>query len=162
TLERKRQGSRHLGEANMPSVICVSKTVLSVTVLCLLATGALLRADDQDQLHVGIQPDGRIVVPTNQILQPAGNQITFPGRPVDITFADDGATLVAKNLRSLVFIDANTGTIKQTLEMTRPVKKDSKLGFSVVGILPQGPRVYVTDTKNQVRVALREADGKYK
>src|SRR5439155_2956301 len=37
-------------------------------------------ADERDRLTVGLQPDGRIVVPTNQILRPAGRQVTFPGR----------------------------------------------------------------------------------
>src|SRR5262249_44991478 len=33
-----------------------------------------LHADEYDNLKVGVQPDGRIVVPTNQILKPAGVQ----------------------------------------------------------------------------------------
>ena len=47
-------------------------------------------ADETGQFKVGVQPDGRIVVPTNQVLKPAGQQITFPGRPVDIALCDDG------------------------------------------------------------------------
>jgi YVTN family beta-propeller protein len=149
------------GNTNMQWGFCSPATVFSAVVACLLSAGSMLRSDDQDQLRVGLQADGRILVPTNQILKPAGKQITFPGRPVDITFTDDGTTLVVKNLRSLVFLDANTGTVKQTLNMIRPAKKDSKLGFSVVGLFAQGPRVYVSDTKNQVRVAMRGDDGKY-
>src|SRR5206468_3810998 len=63
---------------------------------CLLAALCLrpARADDRDELKVGVQPDGRIVVPTNQVLTPAGAQVTFPGRPVDLAFADGGKTLV--------------------------------------------------------------------
>src|SRR5437868_10301265 len=98
-----------------------------------LAAASLLSADEQDHLTVGLQPDGRIVVPTNQVLTPAGQQITFPGRPVDIAFAEDGKTLVVKNLRNLVFLDAATGKIKQTLSL--PTMRDSKTGFSVVGLL---------------------------
>jgi hypothetical protein len=37
----------------------------TLTTPALLATN--LHADDTDRLWVGIQPDGRIVVPTNQI-----------------------------------------------------------------------------------------------
>src|SRR2546422_3114136 len=85
--------------------------------LCLVCTGPLA-ADDQDRLQVGIQPDGRIVVPTNQILNPAGRQITFPGRPVDLTLTDNGKTLVVKNQRDLVFIDVATAKVKQTLTPT--------------------------------------------
>src|SRR5262245_40867953 len=102
---------------------------LRVQIACLFALGCLaawpaLRADDQERLKVGVQPDGRIVVPTNQILKPAGRQVTFPGRPVDVAFAADGKTLVVKNMRSLVFLDAATGEVKQTLA--------APVGFSVV------------------------------
>src|SRR5205823_14708453 len=104
-------------------------------------------------LHVGVQPDGRIVVPTNQVLQPAGKQVLFPGRPVDLAFADGGKTVVVKNMRNLVFLDADTARVKQTLA--------SKVGFSVTGLLVQGDRVYVTDVQNHIRVAARQPDGTY-
>ena len=112
-----------------------------------------LRADEQDRLKVGRQPDGRIVVPTNQVLQPAGKQVTFPGRPVDLAVTDDGQTLVVKNMKSLVFIDVPTAAIKQTLV--------SPAGFSVIGLLIQGQRIYVTDAQNHLRVAHRQKDGSY-
>jgi YVTN family beta-propeller protein len=131
-----------------------------VIVLVGLWIGPARGADDQDRLRVGVQPDGRIVVPTNQILKPAGRQITFPGRPVDLAFADDGQTLVVKNLRSLLFIDPATAQVKQSLSL--PYRGDPKPGFSVVGLLVQGPRVYATDTQNQTRVAQRQADGSYR
>src|ERR1700738_4893949 len=97
----------------------------------LLLCWSILHADDRDQLRVGVQPDGRIVVPTNQILKPAGKQITFPGRPVDLTLAEEGKTLVVKNLNSLVFIDLATAQIKQTL--TLPLEGRTRPGFSVTG-----------------------------
>lgn len=116
-------------------------------------------ADDLDHLKVGVQPDGRIVVPTNQILQPAGKQVLFPGRPVDLAFADDGTTLVVKNMRSLVFIDAATGKIKQTLAL--PQKGKDKLGFSVVGLVVAGEKVYATDAKEHLRIAEALQNGAY-
>ncbi len=118
-----------------------------------------VRADEQDRLTVGVQTDGRIVVPTNQILQPAGTQVTFPGRPVDLALADDGKTLVVKNMRSLEFLDLATGKVKQTLSL--PSVGDPKPGFSVVGLVVHGDRVYASDAQNLVRVAERQADGKY-
>src|SRR4051794_19356780 len=86
----------------------------------LLGIAPLLRADEIDRLKVGVQPDGRVVVPTNQVLRPAGKQVTFPGRPVDLAWADDGRTLVVKNRTDLVFVDAAAGTIKQTLALPKP------------------------------------------
>jgi YVTN family beta-propeller protein len=137
---------------------------------CLLAVLAVAAAvplgrsaDEQDTLKVGEQPDGRIVVPTNQILQPAGRQITFPGRPVDLALAEDGKVLVAKSNRTLELIDLTTGKVRQTLLIPQPLLPvgDKKPGFSVVGLLVRGGRVYASDAMGQVRVAERRADGKY-
>jgi YVTN family beta-propeller protein len=147
---------------------------------CCLAPRPVLRADERDRLTVGLQKDGRIVVPTNQILKPAGIQVTFPGRPVDLALAEDGRTVVVKNLNNLVFIDAATGKVKQTLDlpgdapvpfnpvaaMKKPIAPDGKghhlpPGFSVVGLLAQGDHVYASDSQNRVRVARRQKNGSY-
>ena len=89
-------------------------------VLVFLAQCAV--ADERDRLKIGVQPDGRILVPTNQILQPAGKQVTFPGRPVDLLLIEGDKTLVAKNMRNVVFIDVATGAIKQTLALPAAAK----------------------------------------
>jgi YVTN family beta-propeller protein len=125
----------------------------------LFTAPSLVFADGQEQLHVGIQPDGRIVVPTNQILDPAGTQITFPGRPVDLALSDDGKTLIVKNVKDLVIIDVATGRIKQTL--TIPQLRKNQPGFSVVGLLVVGGTIYVTDADSSLRIARRKADGEY-
>src|SRR5438270_13878209 len=108
----------------------MTRRLLSVLLLAGIALLSPVAADDYDQLKVGVQPDGRIVVPTNQILKPAGTQVTFPGRPVDLAQAEDGRTLVIKNKNDLVFLDIATAKIKQTLK--------SPVGFSAVGLLVQG------------------------
>jgi YVTN family beta-propeller protein len=118
-------------------------------------------ADDQDQLHVGVQPDGRIVVPTNQILNPAGKQITFPGRPVDLALAEDGRLLIAKNLNDVVIIDVPSAKIRQILPLPKPYPREEQLGFSVVGLLVHDERVYVTNTRNHLHVAERKGSGNY-
>ena len=115
---------------------------------------------------------------------PPATQITFPGRPVDLALADDGKTLVVKNISSLVFIDVATAKVKQTLELypgrpricrstpsTRHEKADRARrqaghrlpgGFSVVGLLVQGDRVFATDSQNHLRSRpAAEADGRY-
>jgi YVTN family beta-propeller protein len=121
--------------------------------LLLLLTGPAAPADEHDRLKVGVQPDGRIVVPTNQILQPAGKQVAFPGRPVDLAFADGGKTLVVKNNNGLLFLDVAGAKVKQTLK--------SPVGFSAVGLLVRGADVYVSDGDGQVRHARRQKDGRY-
>jgi len=136
---------------------------MRVALLALLAVAVAVpltrSADDPDTLKVGEQPDGRVVVPTNQILQPAGRQITFPGRPVDLALAEDGQVLVVKGNRTLEFFDLATGKIKQTLALPRI--GEPKPGFGVVGLLVHQGRVYASDAHGQVRIALRQPDGKY-
>jgi YVTN family beta-propeller protein len=137
-------------------LLCTSAFLAAITLLPFAA------ADDYDQLKVGVQPDGRIVVPTNQILKPAGKQVTFPGRPVDLAFADDGKTIVVKNMKDLVFLEADGGKIVQTLPLSAAKGATTKSGFSVVGLLVDGKRVYVSDAHQHVRAAERQDDGKYK
>src|SRR5207253_3936638 len=86
-------------------------------------------------------------------------QVTFPGRPVDLAFAEDGRIVVVKNINNLVFIDAATGKIRQTLRLS--LNPRSKLGFSVVGLLVVGDLVFASDTDNHVQLAERQQDGKY-
>jgi len=124
-----------------------------------LIAGLAPAADEYETLKVGMQPDGRIVVPTNQILKPAGQQVTFPGRPVDLAFADDGKTLVVKNMRDLVFLEVATGKVKQTLAL--PAKGSPRPGFSVVGLVAMGHQIYASDAQNQVRVAQLQKTGSY-
>jgi YVTN family beta-propeller protein len=128
-------------------------------VVVLVAVSAL-RADERDRLKVGVQPDGRIVVPTNQILKPAGRQVTFPGRPVDLLLIEEGKTLVAKNMRDLVFIDPATGAVKQTL--TLPAAKGAlSAAFSAVGLVAVGDRVYASDSQSSIRIAKRNGKGAF-
>ncbi len=149
--------------------------------IAILAAWPFGRAETPpDQFKVGRQPDGRIVVPTNQVLNPAGKQVTFPGRPVDLAFADEGKTLVVKNMGSLLFIDLASARIKQTLELNKargegiaevmkePLAPDGKphppyrSGFSVVGLAVRAGRVYASDAEDHVHVAQRQRDGTYR
>src|SRR5262245_51072495 len=127
---------------------------------CLLILTAAAVADERDRLKVGVQPDGRILVPTNQFLSPAGRQVTFPGRPVDLALIEDGRTLVVTNMRSLEFLDPQTGAVQQTLTLPGPGGSRG-VGFSAAGLLAHGDRILATDTQSAVRVAVRRPDGKY-
>src|SRR5438552_19213425 len=109
-----------------------SHTIMSlILVLCVPFVLCWSSYGQEDSIRVGVQPDGRIVVPTNQVLEPAGTQITFPGRPVDLALAADGKLLVGKNSKDLVLIDPVTGRLRQTVSIPRQRTKPP--GFSVVG-----------------------------
>jgi hypothetical protein len=113
---------------------------------CLLTAPPAGAADETGRFKVGVQPDGRIVVPTNQVLKPAGTQTTFPGRPVDIALCDDGRTVVAKNMKGLVFIDVATAKVKQTLELP----DDPYLPFNPVAAMkkPISPSLHRAPSHN--------------
>ncbi len=132
---------------------------LLVLVVCLLGLTSSCTAPGQgngaeERLRVGVQPDGRIVVPTNQILKPAGKQVLFPGRPVAVRPIEGGKTLAVQNRNDLLFVDVATAKVRQTLK--------SKVGLSVTGLAADGERVYTSDAKDHVLVAERQGDGSYR
>lgn len=99
-------------------------------------------------LKVGPQPDGSILVPSNQLLRPAGFRIDLPGRPVDLALAPNGRFLVVKNKSEINLIRLADRTIMQTL----PIRN---AGASFTGLImsDDGKRIYVTDAENHVCIA---------
>ncbi len=100
---------------------------------------------DFSHLTVGLQPDGSVVTPTRQRLTPAGFQVTFPGRPVDLVLGPRERYLYVKNMSDIVVIRVVDRTIMQTL----PMKKG---GNSFVGILisKDGKKLYTSDARRRV------------
>jgi DNA-binding beta-propeller fold protein YncE len=62
-------------------------------------------------------------------------------------------------MRELLFLDADSGEIQQTLSLPR--QGDPRPGYSVIGLAVRGDRVYASDAQDQVRVAARGDNGKY-
>jgi DNA-binding beta-propeller fold protein YncE len=133
-------------------------SLLAALALLFLA-GEKSAADERDSLAVGLQPDGSILVPTNQSLKPAGAQVAFAGRPVDLELIEGGRVLVAKNMRDLVFIDVSSATIRQTLPL--PSAKGLAESFSAVGLATLGEKILASDSQGAVRVAILQQDGRY-
>lgn len=97
---------------------------------------------------VGPQPDGSILVPSNQLLRPAGFQVYMPGRPVDIALISKEKFLLVKNMKSLDLIRLSDRTILQTLPY-------DKSGSSFTGICSSKDNqyIYVTDATNKILIA---------
>ena len=55
-----------------------TKVLIAVAVIAVVSHAP---AQELGNKHVGRQPDGSVVVPTNQIVTPAGQQVNFYGRP---------------------------------------------------------------------------------
>jgi hypothetical protein len=126
-----------------------NRHALAVTFLVSL----LAEARAEEPTVVGEHGGSRVIVPTNQVLTPAGRLLTFPGRPVDATLLGDGKTVAIKNLRDLVLLDAATGTILQTLRLRSG-------GHSVGGLAVAGggATIYSSGTRGLVHVARRDGE----
>ncbi|MBC7923581.1 MAG: hypothetical protein H7Z75_21095 [Ferruginibacter sp.] len=100
------------------------------------------------QAQVGPQPDSTFVVATSQIIDPAGETVAFPGRPVDLALNAAGTVVAVKNKNDLVFLRAATHQIQQTLPLPSG-------GFTFTGIAwsTNGEKVWTTDTKGYLRSA---------
>ncbi|MCD6354388.1 MAG: bifunctional YncE family protein/alkaline phosphatase family protein [Prolixibacteraceae bacterium] len=123
----------------------------SISVLLFLALFFLQKTEAQnnvENIKVGRQPNGSILVPTNQLLRPAGFQVYFPGRPVDLVLTPDRKIVVVKNRTSLDVIRVQDRTILQSLAF-----KKSGSSFTGLCVSADGQKFFVTDAKNQILIA---------
>ncbi|MDH7569196.1 MAG: alkaline phosphatase family protein [Armatimonadota bacterium] len=110
-------------------------------------------SDDYDAGTVGQRPDGRVMVPTNQILEPAGRQVLFPGRANDCALSPDGRLLAVKEIRSLTLIDVREGKVVARLPAAHT--------FAGILFSRDGQRIYTGDVKGEVLTAQRGARGEW-
>mgnify|MGYP001095079616 CR=1 FL=1 len=104
--------------------------------------------EDHIPRKIGPQPDGTILVPTNQLLSPAGFQVLFPGRPTDLALSADGSLLAVKNMSDILIIRMKDRAVLQTLSI-------EKGGQGFVGILfsSDGKKIYTTDSEGRIHIA---------
>jgi len=107
-----------------------------------------------DSVKVGDPVEGAWVVPTRQLIRPAGRSVEFGGRPVDLVLSPDGAFLYVKDHRGLVVLDVATWTVRQELAFPRG-------GGSMHGIAVSrdGKRLYLTTAQNALYEASQGAEG---
>jgi YVTN family beta-propeller protein len=124
-----------------------TKRDLLQTLFAVMLLFAAVQIQGQN-IKVGPQPDGSILVPSNQLLRPAGFQVYFPGRPVDISLISNGNLLLVKNMKSLDLLRLSDRTILQTL----PYEKS---GASFTGICSSrnNRNIYVSDAANKILFA---------
>ena len=103
---------------------------------------------------VGKQKDDSYIVPTSQIIDPAGTTISFPGRPVDLALNPDETILAVKNLKDIVFFDAVNQTLKQTLALPEGGNTFTGISWS-----DDGQKVWTTDTRGYLRSAKLQSNG---
>ncbi|MBU0639831.1 MAG: bifunctional YncE family protein/alkaline phosphatase family protein [Planctomycetes bacterium] len=113
--------------------------------------------DEYDRSQVGQLADGRVVVPTNQVLAPAGVQIDFAGRPTDLALSPDGRFLAVLNRYNVVLIDVERREVVQEVGYRTP-----RAGGSYTGILyaPDGKRLHASCIRGAIEVFDVAADGR--
>jgi len=98
-------------------------------------------------LLVGSQPDGSVLVPTNQFLRPAGFQIQFSGRPVDLALSPNGKWLAVLNINSLDLFRVSNRSKIQSLK----IKKGGS--FNGITFSADGKKIYVSQARDFILIA---------
>jgi YVTN family beta-propeller protein len=107
--------------------------------------------------HVG-PADGGTIVPTGQLIRPAGDTLTMAGRPVDIAIGPRGQTVFVKNVDRLMVLDAVKWQVVQELPYPRG-EAGSMHGLAVGA---DGAAVYVSCSRRLLLEARRTAEGPWK
>ncbi len=99
-------------------------------------------ASAQEIGQVGPQTNGTYLVPTMQLIQPAGDSLTFNGRAIDLALSPDTNNVFVKYDQGVLVVDPETWKIRQQIGIGE--------GSSVHGIAVRrdGTRVYVTGNNN--------------
>jgi YVTN family beta-propeller protein len=132
------------------------RNVLLVAVPLFIAAGclAVLRFNT-----IGKQADGSILIPTGQLLRPAGTHIQVNDRPLGMSLSPDGRTLAVAtgsnfDPNALHLIDVASKTVVQTIPL--------QSSFVGVTFNKAGDTIYVGgNTNNDVPVLKKGADGKF-
>lgn len=108
-----------------------------------------------DAVRVG-PGDGGTLVPTRQLLRPAGESVEFGGRPVDLALSPDGRSVYVKDDRGLVVLDAEGWKLRQELRFPQGG------GGSMHGLAVSrdGGTVYLTTAQDSLWEARIGADGR--
>jgi len=127
----------------------------SIVVSMLLAAAGAQGESGPAPRTVGLRDDGSVVVPTEQMLRPAGRSITFPGRLIDLSLSPDGKWLVATTTNEIVLIHTEKG-----LQHALPLPKGR--GNSLHGILftADSQTVFVAGHRGQVEKLRITDEGK--
>lgn len=113
-----------------------SLTLLVVGLALLVMSFTMLTtAQDAPGTPIGPQDDGSVIVPSNQVLRPAGTTTPLAQRPVDMSLSPDGKLLAVVTVKSTLLVNTETMEILANFDRT---------GRSVAGVAfsPDGRDVY--------------------
>jgi YVTN family beta-propeller protein len=105
---------------------------------------------------VGRQSDGSVLVPTNQVLRPAGTQLEFRGRPFDLLLSPDEKTLFIKNVHEVDVVDVSGGNT--TIMQTIPLRENS---FHGIALSADGNQLFVSQASSDIALISKDPNGKW-
>ena len=118
---------------------------------------------------VGRHGNGRVVLPVNQVITPAGKQIDLPGmRAQGMALSPDGKMLVVSGLTSeLLVLDPATGATKQHVKLPKLIKGappeasapefldfdgHSQMSFAGLAFSPDGKRLALSNVNGDMKL----------
>ncbi|MBK7642937.1 MAG: phosphoesterase [Planctomycetes bacterium] len=109
-------------------------------------------APSESDAPVGPRAQGGYVLPTRQVVEPAGTTLAFDGRPLDLVVSPDGRFVFVKEKGSVLTIDAHDTTLVSRY-------RAEKLACSMHGLALAGDKLYLTGTEDQLFELALAADG---
>lgn len=106
--------------------------------------------------QLGRQPDGTVLLSTNQLLTPAGRQVEFQGRPNAVTLSPDRKTAAFLNgsYKAIILVDPETGRVKQEFDAA-----GKSASFSGILYSKDGKTLYASQANGRLIIAKVADDG---
>lgn len=122
------------------------KKLLALSIVLVVAAMVAAESDLfpmlRSNIAIGKQPGGFYLLPTNQLLRPWGEQAAIKGRPVDIAIDSRKHLLAILNMRSVLLMDAATGT--QLAEV-----KSKATSYVGIAFRPGDREVWASETSSK-------------
>jgi YVTN family beta-propeller protein len=157
-----------------------SRIVILAAALILGSTsspGAAGGPAPQDKETVGAKPNGRTVLPVNQVVTPYGVQSTLPGlRPQAMALSPNGKLLaLSGKTPELVILNARTGRLEQEVPLPAEAQEEQnpeivspqildpdlegQLSFTGLVFTPNGRRIFMSNVMGSIKVFNVDPDG---
>ncbi|HWE96593.1 MAG TPA: bifunctional YncE family protein/alkaline phosphatase family protein [Tepidisphaeraceae bacterium] len=108
--------------------------------------------------HVGPTADSATIAPNAQLIRPAGQTLTYPGRPFDLALCPGRPFLLVKDAKDILVVDVANRRIAQTLPFIK--EAGSMHGIVAVPGDAGSTRVYVSGAHDSLLEATLDADAK--
>ena len=109
--------------------------------------GIAARTDAPPPVRVGADSREGTLLPTYQTVRPAGDTVSFRGRPVDLKLAPDGGWLYVKDNRGVVVLDTRQWKVVQEATL------EGGTSMHGIAVTPDGGHLYVTDAQSELAEA---------